>query len=55
MDVSLDANIILNGPRMLGNAFHNLLAYLRKTDSRLVSSKIVFDERTNSLENSLVS
>jgi hypothetical protein len=30
MDVALDANIILNDPRMQGNAFHNLLAYLKK-------------------------
>ncbi|MGA7751790.1 MAG: PIN domain-containing protein, partial [Candidatus Sulfotelmatobacter sp.] len=44
MDVALDANIILNDPRMHGNAFHNLLAYLRKTDSRLILSKIIFDE-----------
>ena len=44
MDVALDANIILSDPRMRGIAFHNLLAYLRKTDSRLVLSKIVLDE-----------
>jgi len=44
MDVALDANIILNDPRMQGNAFHNLLDYLKKTNSRLVLSKIVLDE-----------
>jgi hypothetical protein len=44
MDVALDSNVILNDPRMEGNAFHNLLDYLKKTDSRLVLSKAVFDE-----------
>jgi hypothetical protein len=44
MDVALDANAILNDPRMQGNAFHSLLDYLKKTNSRLVLSKVVLDE-----------
>jgi len=44
MDVALDANLILNDPRMEGNAFRSLLDYLRKTNSRLVLSKVVMDE-----------
>jgi hypothetical protein len=44
MDVALDANVILNDPRMKGNAFHSLLDYLKKTDSRLVLTRIVLDE-----------
>src|ERR1700684_1374342 len=44
MDVSLDANLILNDPRMEGNAFRRLLDYLKKTSSRLVLSKVVLDE-----------
>ncbi|HWY54272.1 MAG TPA: PIN domain-containing protein [Terriglobales bacterium] len=44
MDVALDANAILNDPRMQGNAFHSLLDYLKKTNSKLVLSKIVLDE-----------
>jgi hypothetical protein len=44
MDVALDSNVILNDPRMEGNAFHNLLDYLKKTDSKLILSKVVFDE-----------
>jgi hypothetical protein len=44
MDVALDANIILNDPRMEGNAFQSLLDYLRMTNSRLVLSKVVIDE-----------
>ncbi|HXM63399.1 MAG TPA: PIN domain-containing protein [Terriglobales bacterium] len=44
MDVALDANVILNDPRMEGNAFLSLLDYLRKTGSRLVLSKVVIEE-----------
>lgn len=44
MDVALDANAILNDPRMQGNAFNSLLDYLKKANSRLVLSKIVLDE-----------
>jgi hypothetical protein len=44
MDVALDANIILNDPRMGGNAFQSLLDYLRRTNSRLVLSRVVLDE-----------
>ncbi len=44
MDVALDANVILNDPRMKGNAFGGLLDYLKKTNSRLVLTRIVLDE-----------
>jgi hypothetical protein len=44
MDVALDSNVILNDPRMEGDAFHSLLDYLKKTNSRLVLSRIVLDE-----------
>ena len=44
MDVALDSNIILNDPRMEGNAFQSLLDYLRRANSRLVLSKVVIDE-----------
>jgi hypothetical protein len=44
MDVALDANLILSDPRMEGNAFRGLLDYLKKTNSRLVLSKVVLDE-----------
>src|SRR5713101_4999281 len=44
MDVALDANLILSDPRMEGNAFRGLLDYLKKTNSRLVLSRVVLDE-----------
>jgi len=44
MDVALDANAILNDPQMQGNAFNSLLDYLKKTNSKLVLSKVVLDE-----------
>ncbi len=44
MDVALDANEFLADPRMQSVRFQTLLAYLRKTQSRLLISKIVWDE-----------
>ncbi|HEY1659943.1 MAG TPA: PIN domain-containing protein [Candidatus Sulfotelmatobacter sp.] len=44
MDVALDANEFLSDPRMQSVRFQTLLSYLRKTQSRLLIPKIVFDE-----------
>jgi len=44
MDVALDSNEFLSDPRMAGVHFQTLLAYLRKTQSRLLIPKIVWDE-----------
>jgi predicted nucleic acid-binding protein len=44
MDVALDANEFLSDPRMQSVRFQTLLAYLRKTQSRLLIPKIVWDE-----------
>jgi predicted nucleic acid-binding protein len=44
MDVALDANEFLADPRMQSVRFQSLLAYLRKTQSRLLIPKIVWDE-----------
>ena len=44
MDVALDTNEFLSDPPMQGVRFQTLLAYLRKTQSRLLIPKIVWDE-----------
>jgi hypothetical protein len=44
MDVALDANEFLSDPCMQSVRFQTLLAYLRKTQSRLLIPKIVWDE-----------
>ena len=44
MDVALDANEFLSDPRMESVRFQSLLSYLRKTQSRLIIPKIVWDE-----------
>jgi predicted nucleic acid-binding protein len=44
MDVALDANEFLSDPRMESVRLQSLLNYLRKTDSRLIIPKIVWDE-----------
>ena len=44
MDVALDANEFLSDPPMHSVRFQTLLAYLRKTQSRLLIPKIVWDE-----------
>jgi len=44
MDVTLDANVYLSDPWMEGIAFKSLLDYLRKTQSKLIVPKLVFDE-----------
>lgn len=44
MDVALDANEFLSDPRMESVRFQSLLNYLRKTESKLVIPKIVWDE-----------
>ena len=44
MDVILDTNIYMRDLKMSGNAFTELIAFLRRTDSRLVVPMLVFDE-----------
>lgn len=44
MDVALDTNEFLSDPPMRTVRFQTLLAYLRKTQSRLLIPKIVWDE-----------
>jgi hypothetical protein len=44
MDIVPDANVILNDPQMQGNAFRSLLDYLKMTSSKIVLTKVVFDE-----------
>jgi PIN domain len=44
MDVALDANEFLSDPCMQSVRFQTLFAYLRKTQSRLLIPKIVWDE-----------
>jgi len=44
MDVMLDTNILERSFKMHSNAFANLFAYLRRTNSKLVLSKLVWDE-----------
>ena len=44
MDVALDTNGFLSDPRMDGVRFQSLLAYLRKTSSGLIITKVVWDE-----------
>jgi PIN domain len=44
MDVMLDTNILERNFKLNSNAFANLFAYLRRTNSKLVLSKLVWDE-----------
>lgn len=44
MDVMLDTNILERNFKMHSNAFANLFAYLHRTTSKLVLSKLVWDE-----------